>query len=101
MRLTDCINKAVEGGYMRRKQAEQLRELLKLQNEPDDHRFLEIFIQATQEQKRLAQLQAIATKRNLGAVNAHPAGPGRRVLALLVRDIADKAPYSNIDYRRL
>ncbi len=101
MRLTDCINKAVEGGYMRRKQAEQLRELLKLQNEPDDHRFLEIFIQATQEQRRLAQLQAIATKRNLGAVNAHPNGPGRGVLALLVRDIADKAPYSNIDYRRL
>ncbi len=61
---------------------------------------LESFIQETQETKRRVNLQVIATKRNLTDIAKHPDGPGRGVLALVVRDLEGKAPYSNVDYRR-
>lgn len=63
-------------------------------------KLLESFIQETQENKRRVNLQVIATKRNLTDIAKHPDGPGRGVLALLVRDIEAKAPYSNVDYGR-
>ena len=50
--------------------------------------------------KRKGNLQVIATKRNLDDIAKHPGGPGRGVLALLVRDPEGKAPFSNVDYRR-
>lgn len=99
MALADCIRKALAARVITEKQAKQIQNLVK-QGEADEMRILETFIQSAQEAKRRAQLQVIATKRNLADIQAHPKGIGRGVEALLVRDIESKAPFSNIDYRR-
>lgn len=98
MALADCLVRAVRARKITQQQAERIRKLAG-ESEHDTLRFLESFIQDTQEKQRITHLQTIATKRNLADIEAHPAGKGRGVLALLVRDIKGEAPYSNVDYR--
>ena len=98
MALEQCLLRALRARVITEAQASKIRQLAGA-SEQDERRFLESFIQETQESQRITHLQTIATKRNLNNIAAHPAGPGRGVLALLVRDIENKAPYSNVDYR--
>lgn len=98
MALEQCLIRALKARVITREQADKIRKLAGA-SEQDERRFLESFIQETQESQRITHLQTIATKRNMENIAAHPAGPGRGVLALLVRDIEGKAPYSNVDYR--
>lgn len=98
MALEQCLVRALAARVITREQAEKIRKLAGA-SEQDEKRFLETFIQQTQEQQRVARLQAIATKRNADLIGKHPDGVGRGVVALLVRDIEGHAPYSNVDYR--
>jgi hypothetical protein len=99
MALKDCLERALNARLITPKQAEKISKLAE-GAEVDEKRILESFIQDVQEAKRRVHLQTVATKRNLSDVANHPHGVGRGVLALLVRDIEGKAPYSNVDYRR-
>lgn len=98
MALEQCIMRALHARVITERQADKIRQLYGT-SEQDGPRFLESFIQQTQEGQRIIHLETIATQRNITNVEAHPEGVGRGVLALLVRDIANKAPYSNVDYR--
>ena len=97
MSLESCLIRALRARVITQLQAEKIRKLAG-GSALDEKRFLEQFIQETQESQRITHLQTIATKRNLDNIQVHPEGPGRGVLTLLVRDIHGKAPYSNVDY---
>jgi len=99
MALKDCIDRALKAGRITARQADMINRLAR-EAELEERQFLETFIQGAQEQKRQVQLQAIATRKNIDLVKAHPKGVGRGLLALLTRDIEGKAGFSNINYRR-
>lgn len=96
--IEQCLRRALRAQVITQKQADRIRQL-SAASDQDDKRFLETFIQETQENQRVARLQAIATKRNADLIKAHPDGVGRGIVGLLVRDVEGHAPYSNVDYR--
>ena len=63
MALEDCLLKALNAGLIKPQQADQIRKLEKA--EDSEIRFLESFIQEKVEVKRKANLQVIATQRNI------------------------------------
>lgn len=100
MALEDCLEKALKAHAIDKKAADRIRQHA-AGREMSDEQIIETFIKDAIEAKRRAQLQAIANRRNIANVKGHPKGIGRGVEGLLVRDLEGKAPYSNVDYRRL
>ena len=99
MALEDCIKKALKALAINQKEAEKIRKFA-TGREMSDEAIVETFIKEAIQAKRRAQLQVIATKRNMANIKAHPQGIGRGVEGILMRDLQGKTPFSNVDYRR-
>lgn len=112
--LRDCIDVALDTGKITQKQATELQGRVDAYDKltrgradmSPERAFSEAEKKAMAEQifetrlrKRQAVLQAVALNKAIENISAHPAGKGTGVMSMLVKDLGQRAGYSNVDNR--
>ncbi len=86
----ECLAKAMKAGKISRNAEDILAQF-------EGERGIDMAIEITKATKRNALLEAVALSRAMADISSHEKGFAQGLMALLVRDIDERAGYSNID----